>query len=134
MTAPAPIGRNIVLDGAHGRHLSPIADLEMIVDADLRTQRHIVTYRQAAREPDLGRKQAVPADNHIVPDLDLIVDFGAFADHSVAQAAAVDRRPRADLNVVLDQHPPRLRDLQMAVRPEEQEAIAVLPDAAAWVD
>src|SRR5258708_40359455 len=71
MTAPAPIRWNIVLDGTHGRDLSPIADLEMVVDADLCTQRHIVTYRQAAREPDLGRQQAMPANGHIVTDLDL---------------------------------------------------------------
>jgi len=41
----------------------------------LAAQRDIVADRQAAREPDLGREQAVPADGHIVADLDLIVEF-----------------------------------------------------------
>src|SRR6266481_7112272 len=134
MTAPAPIRWNIVLDGAHGRDLSPITDLEMVVDADLCTQRHIVTYRQAAREPDLGRQQAMPSNGHIVTDLDLIVDFGALSDHGITQAAAIDRRCRADLHVVLDQHPAGLRDFQMSLRSEKDETIAVLPDAAAGMN
>ncbi len=129
-----PPGRNVVLDRAHRRDLSPIADAKMIVDPHLGPQRHIVANRQAAREPDLGRQQAMPADGHIVADLDLIVDFGAFADHGVAQAAAIDGRSGADLHVVLDQYPAGLRHFQMAVRSEEDEAIAVLSDAAAGMD
>src|SRR6185312_3822927 len=104
MTAPAAIGRNVVLDRAHGRYLGAVADLEVVVDAHLRPQRDVVTDRQAAREPDLGRKQAVPADGHIVTDLDLIVDFGALADHGIAETAAVDCGAGADLDVVLDQN------------------------------
>ena len=76
----------------------------------------------------------MPADRHIVADLDLIVDFGAFADHRVAQAAAVDGGSGADLDVVLDQDAAGLRHLQMAVGPEEDEAIAVLSDAAAGMN
>ena len=101
---------------------------------DLGAQRHVVADRQAAREPDLGRQQAVPADRHIVADLDLIVDFGALADHGVAQAAAVDGGAGADLDVVLDQHAAGLRHLQMAFGAEENEAVAVLADAAAGMD
>ena len=71
---------------------------------------------------------------HIVADLDLIVDFGALADHGVAQAAAIDGGAGADLDVVLDQHPAGLGHLQMALRTEEHEAIAVLADAAAGMD
>ncbi len=101
---------------------------------DLGAQRDIVADRQAARETDLGREQAVPADGHIVADLDLIVDFGALADHGIAQAAAVDGGAGADLDIVLDQHAAGLRHLQMAFGAEEDEAVAVLPDAAAGMD
>src|SRR5436853_5390796 len=76
----------------------------------------------------------MPADRHIVADLDLIVDFGALTDHRVAQAAAVDRSPRSDLHVVLNQHATGLRHLEMALRPEEDEAISVLANAAAGID
>ena len=71
----------------------------------------------------------MPADGHIVADLDLVVDFGAFADHGVAQAAAVDGGSGADFDVVLDQDAAGLRHLQMAVGAEEDESIAVLSDA-----
>ena len=134
ITAPAAVGRNVVLDPAHRRNLGAVADLEVVVDAHLRAQRDVVTDRQAAREPDLGREQAVPADGHIVADLDLIVDFGALADHRIAQAAAVDGGAGADLDIVLDQDPAGLRHLQMALGAEEDEAIAVLPDAAGGMD
>src|ERR1700738_5535023 len=76
----------------------------------------------------------MPADCHIVADLDLIVDFCAFADHGVAQTAAIDGRAGADFDIVLDQDPSGLRDFQMATRPEKEEAVAVLPDAAARMD
>src|SRR6202030_4236197 len=94
-------------------------------------QRNVVTDGQVAREPDLGRKQAMPANGHIVTDLDLIVDFGPLADDGVAQAAAVDGRARPDLDVVLDQHPAGLRNLEIPVGSEKNEVIAVLSDAAA---
>src|ERR1700682_1045958 len=74
------------------------------------------------------------ADCHIVANLDLIVDFGALADHGVAQAAAIDGRAGADLHIVLDQDAAGLRHLQMAIRPEKDEAIAVLTDTAAGMD
>src|ERR1700722_4206594 len=133
MTNPAAVGRDVILDGAHGGYLRSIADPEVVVDTDLGSQRHVVADRQAARESDLGREQAVPADGHIVADLDLIVDFGALADDRIAQAAAVDSGSGPDLDVVLDQDPASLRHLQVAVGTEEHEAVAVLPDMAAGV-
>ena len=64
----------------------------------------------------------MPADRYIVTDLDLIVDFRAFSDDGIAQTAAIDSRPGADLDVVLDQDAAGLRYLQMAIRSEEDEA------------
>src|SRR6185312_1122046 len=132
--APAAIRRNVVLHRAHRGDLRAVADLEVVVDTDLCSQGYVVTDRQAAREPDLGRQQAMPANGHIVTDLDLIVDFGALADHGIAQAAAIDRGSGPDLDVILDQHPAGLRNLQVPVGPEKDETIAVLPDAAAGMD
>src|ERR1700687_5965245 len=134
MATPAPACRNVILDGAHRRHLGAIADVKMVVDPHLGSQRHIVADGQTAGQPDLGRQQTMPPDRHIVTDLDLIVDFGALADHGVAQAAAVDGRSRADLAVVLDPHAPGLRYLQMTVRSKKDKTIAILTDAAARVD
>src|SRR6187455_3451596 len=134
MAAPAPVGRNVILDRAHRRDLSAVADLEVVVDSHLGTQRHIVANRQTARQPYLGGQQTMPADRHIVADLDLIVDFRALADHGVAQAAAIDGGPGADLDIVLDHDAAGLRHLQMAIRAEKYEAEAILPDAAARMD
>src|SRR6516162_2048509 len=134
MPTPATVGRNVILHGTHCRHLRPVTNLEMVVNSNLRPQCNIVANRQAAREPDLGRQQATPANRNIVADLNLIVDFGTLADDGIAQAAAVDGGSCADLNIVLDQHPAGLWDLQVAVRTEEHETKSVLPDAATWMD
>ena len=90
----------------------------MIIDPHLGSESHVIADRQAAREANLGRKQAMPADGHIVADLDLIVDFGALANHGVSQAATVDGGVGADLDVVLDQHAPGLGNLEMALGPK----------------
>src|SRR5215203_6184399 len=97
-------------------------------------QHHIVANRRAAREPYLGGQQTMPADRHIVTDLDLIVDFRAFADDGVAQTAAIDGGPGADLDLVLDHDPADLRYLKMAFGPKKHKIISVLPDAAAGMD
>src|SRR3954453_13922096 len=73
----------------------------------------------------------MPADRHIVADLDLIVDFCSLTDHGVTQTAAVDRRSGADLDIVLDQNPSGLRHLNAPVTLKGDEAVAVLTDAAA---
>ena len=52
---------------------------------------------------------ALTSDGHIVGDLDQIVDLGAFPDHGVAAAAAIDRRIGADLDIVLDNDTAELR-------------------------
>src|ERR1700750_405330 len=74
MTTPTAVRRNVVLHRAHRSDLRAVADLEVVVDTDLCSQCYIAPIRQAARESDLGRKQAMPANGHIVTDLDLIVD------------------------------------------------------------
>src|ERR1700690_3056590 len=65
MAASAPAGRNVILDRAHCRYLGSVADVEMIVDPHLGTQRHVIANRQTAGQPYLGRQQTVPPDRHI---------------------------------------------------------------------
>ena len=52
-----------------------------------------------------------PADPHVVRDLHEIVDLRPRADDRVVDAAAVDRRVRADLDVVLDEAAADMRNL-----------------------
>ena len=75
----------------------------------------------------------MPADGHIVADLDQIVDLGAFADHGVAQSAPVDGGAGADFDVVLDDHAPDLRHFQ-PLAAVGHVAEAVLADGAAGMD
>ena len=65
---------------------------------------------------------------HVVADLDEIVDLGALADHGVADGAAVDGRVGADLDIILDDDPADLRHLAWPSAPMH-EAEAVLADA-----
>src|SRR6201987_6567920 len=134
VAAPTLVWGNIVLHRPNGRDLRPIADFQVVVKPRLGADRHIVTNRQAACEADLGREQAMPADRHIVADLDLIVDFGALADYGVAQAAAVDGGAGTDLDVVLNQDAAGLGYLQVSLGTEKHETIAILADAAAGMD
>ena len=53
-----------------------------------------------------------------------------FADHRVADGAAIDRGTGADLDVVLNDDAPDLRDLDVAASPMHK-AEAVLTDLAA---
>ena len=75
----------------------------------------------------------MPADHHVVPDLNQIINFGALADHGVAQRAPVDRRIGADLDIVLNDHAADLRHFQVAL-PTHGEAEPVLADGDAGVE
>ena len=75
----------------------------------------------------------MPADRDVVTNLHLIVDLGALADHGIAAGAAIDRRARTDLDVVLDNDAAELRNLDQAALARD-EAEAVLADARPGVD
>ena len=54
--------------------------------------------------------------NHrVVPDLHQIINFGALSNHRVAERPAVHGRIRADLDVVLDNHPAQMRHFDVAI-------------------
>ena len=66
--------------------------------------------------PTWETSTTVAADLHIVADLDQIIDLGAFADHGVAQSAAIDGGGGADLDPVLDDDAAQLGDFRMSRR------------------
>jgi hypothetical protein len=49
-----------------------------------------------------------------VPELDQIINFGAFADDRVAESAAVDSGIGADFDVVLNDYAAELGDFEVA--------------------
>ena len=88
----------------------------MVGDADLTGEHGEVADRNAARYADLRDNQAMAADRAVVSDLHEIIDLRAFTDHRIAGSAAVDSGVRTDLDVVLDDDAPDLRDFLVTLR------------------
>src|SRR5436309_825739 len=111
---PALARRNIRADAGGGRHLGTVADGYIITDSHVSAEHDEVAYRNASGDTHLPGDQAMAPDDGVVADLHLIVDLGSLADHGIAVAAAVDGGVGADLDIVLDDHPPDLHDLGVA--------------------
>ena len=71
---------------------------------------------RAAGDADLRGEQHVASERDAVRDLDEIVDLGAGADARLADGGTIDRRVRADLDVVFDDDAADLRNLVVACR------------------
>src|SRR5580700_2782373 len=94
--------------GAARRQPSAWADGHMIGKAHLAAQDGEIADGGTAPDAHLGHQHHVAAHLSIVADLDQIIDLGAFADHGITQGAAVDGVGGADLDIILDNHPPEL--------------------------
>ena len=104
----------------------------MTRDAHLPGEDAAVLDPHRARDANLRHEQAQPSDAHVVPDLHEVVDPRPRADHRVIDAAAIDRRVRADLHVRLDDAAPDVRNL--LVRPvAEHIAESIRPETRAGV-
>ena len=71
----------------------------------LPTSHDEVPQLRAARNPDLRHEDASPADRHVVPYLNQIINHCAIANDRVGTGAAIDRDVRADLDVRADDDP-----------------------------
>src|SRR5205823_4359696 len=89
--------------------------------------------RAASRNAGVGGEHAVPPDFDVVCNLDEVVDLGPLPDDCVTDRAPVDGGVGSDLDAVLNDHAPDLRNLAVAscVR---KIAEAVLPNAGTGVD
>ena len=133
ITAPRLARRDVRYDRRPGDKRGALADDQVVGNSNPAAHLDIVPDRDRAGNPGVGRHHAMTADLAIVPDLDKIIDFGALADHGIADRAAVDRRVRDDLDVVLDDDPADLRNFSIAGR-AAQKAKAILSDAHARMD
>src|ERR1700730_8842427 len=86
--APDRSRRNVVLDDADRRDLGPLADRDMVVDSHPGGEHDEIPQRHAAGYSGLGHDDAMPADFHIVGDVDEVVDLGPLADDGVAVRSA----------------------------------------------
>src|ERR1039457_6292298 len=105
----------------------------MVRDAGLRRDYNVIAQPSAAGESHLSHDQAMPADDHIVCDVDQVVDFRSLTDDGGAKRAAVDGGIGADLDIVMDDDVAELK--HFAVTPlVEDVAEAVRPDDRTGVD
>ena len=109
----------------------------MAADAHLPGHDHIVFDDRTAGQTDLRCQEHAPADGHAVRDLHQVVDFGARANARFADRGPIDRRVRANFDVIFDDHVGVLGDLQVAAvgllreaEPVAAEHRAVLEDDA----
>lgn len=77
---------------------------------------HAIADLRAAGNADLRDDGAMAADLNVVADLYTVVDLGAFTDHRIVHGATVDRGVGADLDIITDDHPADLDDLDHAAR------------------
>jgi len=99
----------------------------------LAAEDHEIAEFRAPRNTGLGHDNAMPADHHVVPDLDEIINFAALPNHGIAQGAPVDGGIGANFHSVLDDDAADLRHLEVAAA-AHGEAEAVLADAHARMD
>src|SRR2546430_15523359 len=111
----------------------PLADPDVVREPNLSGQDDAILDNDAAGDAALRDDDAVAADRHIVSDLHQVVDLGPFADHGVADAAAVDGGARTDLYVVLNDDAADLQHLAVTGR-SHQVAESILPDGATGMD
>src|SRR6266571_5350027 len=105
------LGGNVRDDARLHQQPGAVPDRNVIRDAGLSRDDHIVLHLAAAGDAGLRHDETARADPHVMGDVDEIVDLRARSDHGVVHAAAVDARVRADLDVVPDEAAPHVRDL-----------------------
>src|SRR3954451_7344267 len=100
--------------------------------AHLAANQDKITERRRSRNTGLRNDDAMAPDRNVVADLNQVVDFRAFADHSVEERAAINCGVGADLDVVLNDDTADLRHLRVRLV-AEREAETILTDLHASV-
>src|SRR5256886_454114 len=93
------------------RDARPAADRDVVGEAGLARQEHVIFDVGAARDPRLAGDETAGADAAVMPDLHEVVDLRPRPDDGVVHAAAVDGGIRADLDVVTEGAAPDRRVL-----------------------
>jgi len=102
------------------------------VDLSLLDSHGMILERHAATQSRLSNDNAMAADGYVVTDLTLVVDLGCLSNDSVPYAATINRRPGADLDVVMDDYPSSLGSFLLWDTGNVTKA--VLPNMASRMD
>src|SRR6185437_2884042 len=110
---PGFAGGNVAEHAGLRRKPRSRADRVMARHADLPEQHAPVLHPHRSGNSNLRHDQTQTPDAHIVRNLYEIIDLGPGADDRVVDAATVDRRVRADLDVVFDDAAADVRNLDV---------------------
>src|SRR2546423_2505410 len=87
----------------------------MPADARLPREYAPIANSRRSRNSNLRHDQTKSTDFHVVSDLNEIVDLRSVTDDSVVDASAIDRRIRADLDVISNNAAAHVRNLRMFI-------------------
>ena len=107
--APGLSLRHVPHDAAPGRNSRVRADLDVVGNSCLSADHDVVANFRAARDADLSCQHAMTTDADIVGNLHEIIDLGAAADESISEGSPIDGRIAPDLDLIFDDHVPKLR-------------------------
>ncbi len=105
----------------------------MVGYSNLACQNHKVAKLNAARQTHFRREYAMPANEGVVPNMNEIINLGAFTDHRIGQSAPIDAGIRPNLDVVLNDDTTKLRDFEVPARSADI-AKTVLPNPSSAVN
>ncbi len=89
----------------------------MIGDSHPTADDHKIAQHHAPRGARLTGKHAMAPSHRVVPDLHQIINFGTFPEDGIAKRPTVHGRIGADLHAVLNEHPSKMRHLDMPIGP-----------------
>ena len=89
-----------LIDGGGGQHNRARADDQVLVDADTTPEYDIVLDARHTCDGSMGTDEAIMADVTVVPNLAVVVEFGAALNDSVRSNASVDTAQGANFHVI----------------------------------
>src|SRR5450756_1399569 len=105
----------------------------MAGNSRLRCDDTIISQPRAAGETHLTHNQTIPADDHVVRDVNEVVNLRALTDDGRAERGAINGRVRADFHVVVNNDVADLQHFAMAAF-VEYIAVAVRADDGSGVN
>ena len=111
---PGLPGRNVAENSSLRGDSRPSSNRDMAADSGLAREDCAVPHSHRSRNADLRHQKAFLADAHVVGNVHEVVDFGAAPHYGVVNAAAIDSRVGADLDVVADDAATDVRNFLMA--------------------
>ena len=93
-------------------------------DSNLSPDHDVIPDSHASGDTSLRRDHRIHADHHVVRDLHKIINLHPLMNPGAAEARAINRRIRSDLDVIVNLDNPKLRDfLLLAIDHFETESV-----------